>query len=324
MKAWVRERYGSPDVLRLADVPEPAEDEEAVRVHVRAVSVNAADWYSVAGNVIMALTSSGYPKPKNPLFGVDFSGVVASVGTRFDGDLKPGDEVFGGRDGAYAELVSAKNAVVRKPPNVSFEEAAGVAIAGTTALQALRDHARVQPGQKVLVNGASGGVGTFTLQIAKALGAEVTAVCSTGKVAQSHALGADRVVDYTREDFTRTRERYDALIDVGGGHDFRALSRVLTPGAPLVLAGVGNVKRSVVVGALGRVGRMKLGGLVARRSCTFFIAKLNRSDMQELADLLADGRIRTVVGETFPFERLPDALRRLGAGGAAGKLIVTL
>jgi len=322
VRAWLREGYGL-DALALREVPDSPLDPEGVLVRVRATSVNAAEWYGSNGGPLVVRAATGLRAPRTPGFGVDFSGVVEAVGERFDGDLAPGDEVMGGRDGAYAELVSVKNGVVRKPPSVSFEEAGGVAIAGTTALQALRDHAGVRSGMKVLVNGASGGVGTFTLQIAKAMGAEVTAVCSTGKVEQARELGADRVVDYTREDFTRSGERYDAVVDVGGGRSFRELRRVLADDAPVVVVGLGNVKGGLV-GPIGPLVRIKAGGLIARRRCIFFVAKITRADMQELADLMADGRVRTVVEDTFPFERLPDALRRLGAGGLAGKLVVTV
>lgn len=322
MRAWLREGYGI-DALALREVPDPPLDPEGVLVRVRATSVNAAEWYAVDGGPLVVRAANGLRGPRKPTVGVDFSGVVEAVGDAFDGDLRPGDEVFGGRDGAYAELVSVKNGVVRKPPSVTWEEAGGVAIAGTTALQAVRDHAAARPGMKVLVNGASGGVGTFAVQIAKAMDTEVTAVCSTGKVQTARELGADRVVDYTREDFTRTKERYDAVLDIGGGRSFRELSRVLAPGAPVVVVGIGNVKGGFV-GPIGQIVRMKVGGFVARGRATFFIAKITRDDMQALADLMSDGRVRTVVEETFPFERLPDALRRLGAGGAAGKLIVTL
>ena len=322
MRAWLREGYGL-DAVALRDVADPVLEPDGVLVRVRATSVNAADWYAADGGPLAVRAANGLRAPREPRFGVDFSGVVVAVGDAFDGDLEAGDEVFGGRTGAYADLVCVKNGIARKPPTASFEEAGGVAIAGTTALQAVRDHAALRPGMKVLVNGASGGVGTFTVQVANAYGAEVTAVCSTGKVEQARELGAAHVVDYTREDFTRRGERYDAVIDVGGGRTFRDVARVLAPEAPVVVAGIGNVK-SGLVGPIGQVARMKAGALVARRRCVFFIAKINRADMEELADLMADGKVRTVVETTFPFKRLPDALRRLGAGGAAGKIVVTV
>jgi NADPH:quinone reductase-like Zn-dependent oxidoreductase len=321
MQAWVRERYGSPDVLELREVERPELADDAVLVRVRAVSVNPADWYAVHGTPFLARLGGGLRRPKTPLVGTDFSGVVEAVGKDFDG-LEPGDEVFGGRTGAFAEYVCVKNAVVRKPANVSFEEAAGVPVAAVTALQGLRDHGGLRPGQKVLVNGASGGVGTYAVQIAKALGADVTAVCSTPNVETARALGADRVVDYTKEDFTESGERYDVFFDVAGSRSWRECKRVLAPEATFVVAGVGSVKRGVI-GPLRRIVSIRAAALGSRQRRVFFLAKLTREDMEVLRGLLESGQLRTVLDRGFGFDELPQALRRLGEGHARGKIVVS-
>jgi NADPH:quinone reductase-like Zn-dependent oxidoreductase len=321
MKAWARERYGSPDVLDLREVTAPAPADDAVLVRVRATSVNPADWYGVSGTPFVARLANGLRRPKEPLLGVDFSGVAEAVGSAVEG-IEPGDEVFGGRTGAFAEQVAAVKAVARKPASISHEEAAGIGIAATTALQSLRDHGRLEAGQKVLVNGASGGVGTYAVQIAKALGAEVTAVCSTDKVELARELGADRVIDYTREDFTRCGIRHDLLLDIGGGRGFRELRRVLAPGAPVVVVGSGGTKPGAL-GPLGHIARMRLGAIGSGHRCTFFVAKLNRADLEVLAAMIESGQVRTVIDRTYPFEQLPDALRYLGEGHARGKIVVT-
>src|SRR5437899_6365404 len=237
MKALVRHRYGGPGVVRVEEIDQPVLTDDRVLVHVRASSLNKADWHQLRGwpRFLRPVTRDGVRRPKSPLFGTDFAGVVEAVGKDVT-DLAPGDEVFGGRNGAFAEYVSATN-LVRKPANVSFEEAATMGIAGLTALQGLRDHGVLQPGERVLINGASGGVGTLAVQIAKALGARVTAVCSTRNVEQTRSLGADRVVDYTREDFTRSGERYDLIFDNAGTRSWRACKRVLAPGGAVVLVG---------------------------------------------------------------------------------------
>ena len=322
MKAWVRDRYGLPDVLELREVERPELADDGVLVRVRAVSVNPAEWYSVTGNPFPARVTGGLRRPKSKLVGADFAGVVEEVGNDFEG-LAPGDEVFGGRTGAFAEYVFVKNAVARKPPNLTFEEAAAVPIAGITALQGLRDHGRLRPGQKVLVNGASGGVGTFAVQVAKALGAEVTAVCSTRNLETARSLGADDVVDYTKEDFTRSGRRYDLLFDVAGSRRWSEYKRVLTRDATVVVAGVGGVKRGPI-GPLGRIVRMRLRSIGASQRCVFFIAKLTREDMEVMRELLESGQVKPVIDRRYELGELPDALRYLAAGHARGKVVVTL
>lgn len=322
MRAYVRDRYGSPDVLELREVERPALEDDGVLVRVRAVSVNPADWYSLTGNPLPARLMGGLRRPKSELVGTDFAGVVEEVGKDFDG-LEPGDEVFGARTGVFAEYVFVKNAVVRKPPNLTFEEAASVPIAGITALQGLRDRGRLQPGQKVLVNGASGGVGTFAVQVAKALGAEVTAVCSPRNVETARSIGADQVVDYTRDDFTRSGRRYDLLFDVAGSRSWSELKRVVTRDATVVIAGVGGVK-SGLIGPLGHIVRMRVRSIGASQRCVFFIAKLTREDMEVMRELLASGQVKPVIDRRYELGQLPDALRYLGEGHARGKIVVTV
>ena len=323
MRAYLHARYGPPAALDLRDdvePPEPAADEVLVRV--RATSVNPVDWYGATGMPLAARVLGGVRRPKSTAIGTDFAGVVEAVGSEVEG-LEPGDEVYGGRTGAFAELVCAKEGVARKPANLTFAEAAAAPVAALTALQGLRDKAAVQPGERVLVNGASGGVGTFAVQVAKALGAEVTAVCSTRNVEQARALGADHVVDYTREDFTRGGRRYDVVFDVAGSRPFSQLKRILEPDGTVVVAGVGRPKRGLL-GPLGHIARMRLGSLRARRRCVFFIAKLDRGELDALRALLEAGQVRPVVERTYGFEQLREALAYLGEGHARGKLVVTV
>ena len=237
MKAAFHEQYGPPDVVELREVDKPAIEDHQVLVRVHASSVNPAEWYAVNGPWFVRLFGTGLRRPKDPRVGADLAGRVEAVGSDVK-EFQPGDEVFGTGGAAWAEYAAAREVrLVPKPANVSFEEAAAVPIAALTALQALRDHGQLQPGQKVLINGASGGVGTFAVQIAKALGADVTAVCSTRNVEQARALGADRVIDYSQEDFTKLDIRHDLLIDIAGSKPFSKLRRVLTPEATVVIVG---------------------------------------------------------------------------------------
>jgi NADPH:quinone reductase-like Zn-dependent oxidoreductase len=323
MKAAVRDRYGSPDVVEIREIAKPVPTEDEVLVRVRAASLNMADWYEVAGRPYVGRVQTGLRKPKTNRLGVDYAGTVEAVGKNVT-EFRPGEEVFGGRNGAYAEYVCARadRGIVSKPANVTFEEAAAVPVAAITALQGLRDKGQLRPGQKVLINGASGGVGTFAVQIAKALGAEVTGVCSTGKVDLDRSLGADHVVDYTQDDFTRTDERYDLMLDVAGSRSWSECKRVLRPEATLVV--VGGPKTNRMFGPLGHVVRLRLGGLLARRKVVFFIAKFHKADMVTLRELLETGKVVPVVERRYELSEVSDALRYLGEGHARAKIVVTV
>jgi NADPH:quinone reductase-like Zn-dependent oxidoreductase len=315
-----RDSYGMPDVLRIEEVdsPEPAPD--GVVVRVRAASVNRVDWYDVTGRPWIARPMSGLRGPKSPAVGGDFAGTVEAVGQDVT-DLEPGDDIFGVAGGSFAECASVKKAAALKPATVSFEEAAAVPVAGLTALQGLRDHGQLQPGQSVLVNGASGGVGTFAVQIAKALGAEVTAVCSTRNVDQAASLGADHVIDYTRDDFTKGARSYDLMLDIAGSKSWRHSSRVLTAEARLVIiGGEGNP----LIGPLGHIAATWLAALPGKRKATFFVANLNRPDLEFLGELLDSGQVRPVIERRYELPEVPEALRYMGEGHARGKLVITV
>jgi len=299
------------------DRPEPGDGNVLVRVH--ATSLNAADWYMVNGPPYVARPLMGLLKPKSSASGSDFAGVVEAVGAGVEG-LAPGDEVFGCDGGAFAEYVVADDAVERKPANLSFDEAAAVPLAALTALQGLRDHGRVQPGQRVLVNGASGGVGTFAVQVAKALGADVHAVCSTRNVEQARALGADRVFDYTREDFTRSGAHYDVLFDNAGNRSWLSMRRVLEPTATVVLVG-GPRKR--LFGPLGHTVRISLISKLSRRRAVFFIAKPNRGDLAVLRELIEAGQVTPVIEQRFELAEIAEAMREMN-GHARAKIVVTI
>ena len=319
MKAVVHRSYGSPEVLRIEEIEKPEVPDDGVLVRVRASSVNIAEWYGMTGLFLVRL-GGGLFKPKDTRLGADFAGVVETVGKDVN-DFKPGDEVFGGRGGAYAEYVTVKKAIAHKPANVTFEEAAAVPTAAITALQGLRDYGKIQPGQKVLINGASGGVGSFAIQIAKAFGAEVTAVCSTKNIAHARALGADHVVDYTKEDFTRNGQKYDLLFNINGSQPWSAYKRVLKPDATFVL--VGGPKMPVV-GPLGLLIKIRIAMLGSSQKFAFFIAQFNREDMLILKDLLETGKIKPFVEKTYPMTRIADAMHHLGTGHAQGKIVVTM
>jgi NADPH:quinone reductase-like Zn-dependent oxidoreductase len=324
VKAAVRDKFGPPRAVvevREIEKPEPADDEVLVRV--RATSVNIADWYETTGRPYIARLATGLRGPKSERIGIDYAGVVEAAG-RDVAEFQPGDEVFGGRNGAFAEyvVVKADRAIVPKPPNVSFEEAAAVPVAGVTALQGLRDKGELEPGRKVLIHGASGGVGTFAVPVGKALGAEVTAVCHTRNVEQARALGADRVVDYTQEDFTRGDERYDLLLDIAGTRSWSACKRVLKKDAIFVV--VGGPRKSRLLGPIGSVARKRLGGLLARRKVVFFVARLHKADLETLRELLAAGELTPVLDRRFPLDEIADALTYMGEGHPRGKVVVTV
>jgi NADPH:quinone reductase-like Zn-dependent oxidoreductase len=321
MKAATRERYGSPEVVAVREVDRPELLDDGVLVRVRAASLNRYDWYALTGKPLLIRPAfGGVRRPKSPLLGGDFAGTVEAVGKDVP-ELRPGDEVFGLSVGTLAEHTFARRAVARKPAGLSFEEAAAIPLAGLTALQGLRDKGGLQAGQRVLVNGASGGVGTFAVQVAKALGAEVTAVCSTRNVELARSLGADHVVDYTREDFTRSSRRYDLLFDNAGSTSFGACSRVLEPRARVVL--VGGPSRGPL-GPLPHLIGARLGSLTSSRKAVSFLAQPSTADLDVLRGLVEEGRLRPVVERTYALTEVPDAFRVLGEGHAQGKLVVSV
>jgi NADPH:quinone reductase-like Zn-dependent oxidoreductase len=323
MKAAFHEKYGTPDVVELREVETPAIEDHQVLVRVHASSVNPAEWYAVTGPLFSRIFGNGIRKPKDPRVGADLAGRVEAVGADVT-EFQPGDEVFGTSGASWAEYAPAREVrLVTKPANVSFEEAAAVPIAALTALQALRDHGQVQPGQKVLINGASGGVGTYAVQIAKALGAEVTAVCSTRNVEQARALGADRVVDYTQEDFTKLGERYDLLIDIAGSKPFGKLRRVLKPEATVVVVGAKFPGRGLL-GPLRHVIRTRLAAVGKGQAVKFFMAKITKEDLALLRAWLESGKVKSVVERTYELSQVDDALRYLGEGHARGKIVITM
>jgi len=317
MKALVRDRFGDPGVLRLEEIERPSLEDDRVLVRVKASSINKAEWYGLTGRPLFARPMMGLLRPRTRQIGTDFAGVVEAVGKDVKG-FTVGDEVFGGRDGAYAEYVAAKS-FARKPANVSFEEAGCMGIAGLTALQAVRDHGELRPGERVLVNGASGGVGTMTLQIAKALGGQVTAVCSTRNVEQARRLGADRVLDYTQEDFTRQGDRYDLVLDVAGSRSWRELRRVLAPGGRVVM--VGAPSGTPFFGPLLHIAATKIASLGKAR---FFVTKFRSPDLETLAELLDSGALKPAIDRTYELAETPQALSAMGEGRVRGKLVLTI
>ena len=323
MKAAVYRRFGPPDVLGIEEVDKPAVGDDDVLVRVRATSVNPADWHALTGTPLIARPAFGLRRPKDERLGNDFAGTVESTGknvTRF----RAGDEVFGATSQSFAEYVSVPQdrGIVSKPENVGIEEAASVGVAGVTALQALRHHGRLQPGQRVLINGASGGVGTFAVQIAKALGANVTAVCSTRNVELVRSLGADRVVDYTKEDFARDGEPYDLMVDIAGSRRWSDCRRVLKPAATLVM--VGAPKGNALLGPVSKLITTRLSSLGAKQRLVFFIARITTEDLEFLRDLMAEGKLKPVIDRRYDLSQIGEAFRYLGEGHARGKIAVNL
>jgi NADPH:quinone reductase-like Zn-dependent oxidoreductase len=307
MKAIVRKRFGSPDVLALQEIerPEVADGEVLVRVHTS--SVNLVDWYAMTGRPHVGRPTMGLRRPKTMRLGTDFAGRIEPTGK----------EVFGVKTGAFAEYVSvAENRFAPKPANLTFEQAAAVPVAGVTALQALRNEGGVQPGQHVLINGASGGVGTFAVPLAKAFGAEVTAVCSPANVEQARLLGADHVVDYTQEDFTTGLHRYDLMIDIAGSRTFAECRRVLAPEATLVIVGAPKTNR--LLGPLAHVVKTQLASIGKNQTVVFFVADINRDDLLEAA------KVTPVIDRTYELSEVPDAMRYLAEGHARGKVVITV
>ena len=327
MKAVRYHRYGGPDVLELQEVAMPAAGDGELLVRVRAASVNPLDWHFMRGAPYLVRMMAGLsrPKPSASRLGADMAGSVEAVGQDVTG-FQPGDEVFGGLEerGTLAEYISvrADAVVLQKPAGLTFEQAAAVPVAAFTALQALRDKGRVQPGQKVLVNGASGGVGTFAVQIAKALGAEVTGVCSTANVGMVASIGADHVVDYTREDFTRAERRYDLLIDIAGNRSLAETRRVLAPKGALVLVGGPNKGRWI--GPFGRTIRMLLQSPAVSQRMVSFLAHQNRDDLAVLRELLDAGKVTPVIDRAYRLNQVAEAVRYLETGHARGKVVITV
>jgi len=322
MKAVTYCEYGSPEVLRLEDVEKPVPDDDPILVRVHAAAVNPLDWHFMRGTPYLGRFGMGLRKPKDTRMGVDYAGVVESVGRNVT-QFKPGDEVFGGKSGAFAEYVAvrADRAVVLKPANLSFEQAAAIPVAAVTALQGLRDQGGIRPGQRVLVNGASGGVGTFAVQIAKALGAEVTGVCSTKNVAMVTSIGADHVIDYTREDFTSGTQRYDLIVDNVGNHSLSALRHVLTPAGKYVMIG-GPAGRWL--DPLPRAASAFVYSRFVSQDMRFFIASLNGKDLTTLRDLAGAGRLTPVIDRRYPLSDVREAIRYLETGHARGKVVLTM
>jgi NADPH:quinone reductase-like Zn-dependent oxidoreductase len=324
MKAIVQKVYGAPDLLELRDIDRPVVTDDGVLVRVRAAAVNPLDWHLMRGSPYIARMSFGLFKPKDAVLGVDFAGTVESVGKDVKG-FRPGDDVFGGRSAAFAEYVCVPEdrAVVLKPANLTFEEAAAVPVAAVTALQGLRDRGHIQAGQRVLINGASGGVGTFAVQIAKSFGADVTGVCSTGNLDLLRAIGADKVIDYTKDDFTRGDERYDLMFDIAGSKSWSECKRVLHPNATFVIAGGPN--GNPWIGPLSHGVKVRLTSRRASQTVVpFFLAQLNKHDLVVLQDLLEAGKIKPVIDRTYPLSETPEAIRYLEAGHARGKVVTTV
>src|SRR5215813_5444635 len=322
MHAMVRRHWGRPGaVVEPAEIPKPQPADDEVLVRVRATSINRSDYYACGGaGVLMRPMIGGFLRPKEERIGGDFAGVAEAVGKDVT-DVQPGDEVYGARSGAFAEYVSAKLAVARKPANLSFEEAAAVPVGALTALEALRDQGNLQTGQRVLVNGASGSVGTFALQLAKVLGAaHVTAVCSTRNVERARMLGADHVIDYTREDYTLSGERCDLIIDIAGNRSWGHNRRVLFPDGTLVL--VGMPMGNSLTGPLPRLARTLVTARIGRRNIRFFVCKPNRPNLHFLRELIEVGQLQPAVDRVYSFAEIPDALATMGEGHVQGKLVV--
>jgi len=322
MKAIVIEKYGSPDVLQFKEVERPTPNDNQVLVRVQAASANPLDWHLMRGEPFIArLMGTGLLKPKSSKVGADVAGRVEAVGKDVT-QFKPGDEVFGTCNGSFAEYACAReDRLALKPANVSFEEAAAIPVAATTALQGLRNKGQIQPGQKVLVNGASGGVGTFAVQIAKSYGTEVTGVCSTRNLDMVHKIGADHVVDYTQEDFTKNeQQRYDLIFDAVGNRSVSDYKRALKPGGTCAVAGFYSMPRMFEHSALGplmsKTGNKKVGGMG--------MAKINQNDLVFLKQLVEAQKVRPVIDRRYPLSETADAIRYLEAGHAQGKVVIAV
>jgi NADPH:quinone reductase-like Zn-dependent oxidoreductase len=320
MKAIVYTQYGSPDVLQLKEVEKPVPKDGEILVKIQAASANPLDWHLMRGAPFLARIAGGLRKPKDPRLGADFAGRVESVGNNVT-QFQPGDEVFGAGTGSFAEYASVpENTVALKPTKSSFEEAAAIPVAAITALQGLRDKGQIHSGQKVLVNGASGGVGTFAVQIAKAFGTEVTGVCSTLNVDLVRSIGADHVIDYTQEDFTQNGQHYDLIYDAVGNRSVSDYKRALNPNGTCVIAGFQNLSRlfeHMVLGPLrSKTGNKKVG--------LMGIAKMNQKDLVYVKELLEAGKVVPVIERRYPLRETAQAIRYLEEGHARGKVVITV
>jgi NADPH:quinone reductase-like Zn-dependent oxidoreductase len=319
MKAIVYTKYGSPDVLQLKDVEKPMPKDDEVLIKIHAASVNAYDWHFLTADIfLIRIMGGGLLRPRNTRLGADIAGRVEAVGRNVK-QFKPGDEIFGMVRGGFAEYACApENALVLKPSNLSFEEAAAVPMAAITALQGLRDIGQIQPGQKVLINGASGGVGTFAVQIAKLFGTEVTAVCSTRNLDQARSIGADHIIDYTKEDFTKNGQKYYLVLAANGYHSLSAYKRALTSRGIYVMAGgsMAQILQAMLMGSwMSETGGKKMGGVSAKR---------NQKDLAFLKDLVEADKVVPVIDRRYPLSEAAEALRYLGEGHARGKVVITV
>ncbi|MCI0349135.1 MAG: NAD(P)-dependent alcohol dehydrogenase [Acidobacteriales bacterium] len=320
MKAIVYCDYGSPEVLKLEEIEKPVPDDDQVLVRVRAASVNPLDYHYMRGTPYVMRMGVGLRKPKVTRLGVDFAGTVEAVGKNVK-EFKPGDDVFGGRFGTFAEYVITSERIAKKPERLSFEQAAGVNVAAMTALQALRDHGKVQPGQKVLINGASGGVGTFAVQIAKVLGANVTGVSSTRNLELVKSLGADQVIDYTKEDYTKGSERYDVIVDNVGNHSLSENRRVLTPKGTYVMV---SGPKGRWLAPLDRVAAMMVYSKFVEQKMGMMLTQPSKSDLTFLSELMQAGKVTPVIDRRYKLSEVPQAIEYLETGRARGKVVITV
>src|SRR5438105_6644804 len=325
MKAVVYCNYGVPN-LKFQEIEKPTPADDQLLVRVRAASVNPLDWHFIEGTpYFMRVMGVGLRKPKDTRLGVDFAGTVEAVGKNVT-KFKPGDEVFGGRTGAFAEYVCVREAraVAVKPANVTFEQAASVPIAGITALQAVRDKGKIQPGQKVLINGASGGVGTFAVQIAKSFGADVTGVCSTRNVDLVKSLGADRVIDYTKEDYAKSDQKYDVILDNVANHSLSENRKLLPPNGKYVMIGGGSANQQGWIGSLGKPLKALAMKPFVSQQMGMMMAEMKQSDLKYFADQMQNGKLKSVIDRTYKLSEIQQAIAYVEQGHARGKVIVTV
>jgi NADPH:quinone reductase-like Zn-dependent oxidoreductase len=321
MKALVQEGRGSADALHVRDVPRPQLAEGRVIVRMRAASVNALDWHTTHGGLILDIVSKITRSKDEPVRGVDLAGTIESVGPGVS-KFKPGDEVFGSAPASFAEYVRAReDRLLLKPRDVSFEQASTLNVAGHTALQAVRDHAEVKPGQRVLIHGAGGGVGTFAVQFAKALGAHVTAVTGPRNVDVARSVGADDVIDYTKESFAKRPARYDAIIDIAAIDPLSKLRSVLAPNG--ILVQVGAAKKGGWIGIFARIASIMFRSRVLKQRIKFFVAQSGTEDLAYMLELIAAGKLRPVIDRTYPLAQAREAVRYVGTGQARAKVVIT-